>query len=521
MPTTRATKWLACQAVVAAVALGCGSSDGELDPSDLEVRDLLGLDPAVGARWDAGERATARRVLSRALAGDPQPGEECELALGYGSTPAERVLATLEMHDHDLAEADKPPVMAARAARLEPADLRVTPLAADLEAMLARPIDPAAPPPRLVGWQDWPELAARAPQIFAELAAAAGHPSGEELVVEPAARAPVAVAYLPEQRTLLVNPILLAALDPTEQAAAASGGAAPPVVLGAVPAVNPYNFYASLGDCALDQQARCAACGGSCDPVSDAASGVVECMTLSADPRGFALFCANLALAIVTVAECVAASAPSCPTVEAAGNQLSALQANAPVLDDPACLAALNACLANIYGDGEVSNTADAGPTLPPPRNQSCNNCEGDCDEDCDGDCDNDGDNDCSAQCDENGDSCVYNDCTCTNDKMGKTSCDSGGEQDSDCSCRNRDEMGNSSCTCGDGQDACTCTKDMNGEDKCSCGEPGGSTGGNEGRCAIARPRSNIAPAVSLGVTIGWGFLPVAVLLIIRRRMRR
>jgi hypothetical protein len=505
---------------------GCGSSDGELDPADLEVRDLLGLEPQIGLRWDAEDRADARRLLTGAMNRPPEAA--CDLTLGYGSTPGERALASLDMHDHDLVEQEAPPVMTARIETVGELDgtasLHVVPLAVDVDALLDRPTDPAAPSPHLVGWQSWPELAVRAPALLVELARAAGHPATDELSIEAAPRAPVAAAYLPAQRTLLVNPILLAALDPAAAASAASGGSAPRIVLGALPAVNPYNFYASLGDCTLDQQARCNACiaSGGCDPESDAVSGLVECMTLTADPRGFALFCANLALAIVTVAECMAADAPTCPTVEGAGDQLSALQANAPVLDDPSCLAALNGCLNSIYGTGGGGSSADAGPT-PPPRNATCTNCEGDCEKDCDDDCDNNGTDDCNAQCGPEGDTCTYNDCTCSNDKMGKTSCDGGGEDDSDCSCRGRDEMGNSSCTCGDGQDACTCTKDMNGQDKCSCGEPEGSTGGNEGRCATAplKPRSAIGPALSLGVTVGWGVLPVGVLLVLRRRMRR
>src|SRR5690242_9062358 len=47
-------------------ALGCGADDS-IDPGDLELRDLLGIDPAVAAQWTPRERASARNVLQAAL----------------------------------------------------------------------------------------------------------------------------------------------------------------------------------------------------------------------------------------------------------------------------------------------------------------------------------------------------------------------------------------------------------------------------------------------------------------------
>src|SRR5262249_5204563 len=143
--------------------------------------------------------------------------------------------------------------------------------------------------------------------------------------------------------------ILLAALDPASAAKTESAPVTPLVL-----PVNPYDFYGSVGECAAAERTRCEAClaAGQCTPETrDATSGVAECTTLSADGgRGFFLFCTNLSLAIATVEKCVRDRASTCPIVDTAGNQLSALDANAGILDNATCLDSLDGCLASLFG---------------------------------------------------------------------------------------------------------------------------------------------------------------------------
>ena len=55
-------------AVVCLLIAACGAADERIDPDDLALRDLLGVQPKVVASWDEAQRAAAREVLAGGLA---------------------------------------------------------------------------------------------------------------------------------------------------------------------------------------------------------------------------------------------------------------------------------------------------------------------------------------------------------------------------------------------------------------------------------------------------------------------
>jgi hypothetical protein len=368
-------RWILCLGVL---ALGCGAESG-VDPADLALRDLLGLDPQVAEAWGAEERAAAREVLERSLG---------EGRLDERSLDERDPLAAAAALDAELAARDEPPWAALS-------------IVADGERALVR---------------------REAPLGLAELAASA---AGRARLTP---RAPFAAAFL-EDGVVLVNPVVLAALGPE--------GA---VALAARASGNPYNFYGSLGECAAAERARCEAClpTATCArETRDAADGNSECQTLAASGgRGYYQLCANLSLAIRTVGGCVE-DRSDCGYDASAGNQLSRLSANDRFVDDDTCRGALDACLSRIYGGGggdfpapprDAGLAPDAAPTPPPPPpreleidcsdcgescdcdpqgcdttcEDDCDDCEG-CDSDCDGDCDGDDCLTCAKACGSSG----------------------------------------------------------------------------------------------------------------------
>src|SRR4249919_3820938 len=58
----RGTRVLVCLVLAA-----CGAADTRLDPSELELRDLLGIAPETAMSWDAAQRASAREALDTAM----------------------------------------------------------------------------------------------------------------------------------------------------------------------------------------------------------------------------------------------------------------------------------------------------------------------------------------------------------------------------------------------------------------------------------------------------------------------
>src|ERR1700743_3313983 len=76
--------------VCIAVAAGaCSAGDNTVDPSDLALRDLLGVSPDVATAWSAPQRTAARRVLMGGLRADDTPAELADpSAAGSGSAAA-------------------------------------------------------------------------------------------------------------------------------------------------------------------------------------------------------------------------------------------------------------------------------------------------------------------------------------------------------------------------------------------------------------------------------------------------
>lgn len=313
---------------------------------------------------------------------------------------------------------------------------------------------------------------------------------------------------------------------------------------------NPYSFYGSVAECAAAQRDRCDAClsGGACPALTDAASGYAECMQLTANGgRGEFLICINLALAIDAVASCAASRAPSCPRDTGASESLSTLEANAEFLDDPACAAPLDACLAALYGSssGNFPGPGSSGPASPPRSTSidcgdsfsgdpNCNDapdCELDgpsCDAPYDGTCaDSNEQSGCSDSdggdgADAGGDSCSGGDsggdsCSSSSGGDGGGDC-SGGDGGGDCSsgdgggdCSGGDSGG---CSGGDGGGDCS----GGGGGDCS-GGGGGDCGGGGGDCNVAGPRGR--PGAGLLVAIAWALLPLPFATIVRRRAER
>ncbi|MBX3157565.1 MAG: hypothetical protein KF773_16440 [Deltaproteobacteria bacterium] len=464
---------------VAAFAAACGAGDNRLDPGDLELRDLLGISPEAADRWDPTQRAAARRVLAEHLA-SVESGAPLRLALASDVRSADdrvaRALGTLDV---------------ARAREGDGA-LALVRVGADGDAVARRAsagargtagvIAPSGIELRLAeGWDHaaWGHLPARGIDVLAALAEDAGHERGP-VVVAPAPRLAVIAAYVDGNAArLLVNPVLLAALEPADAATGAVAVVAPAGDVGAAGdnaaraaeasgtrgaagethagAGNPYSFYGSVAECAFAERARCESClsASNCVPETDASSGNTECETLAAnDGRGYYLFCANLALAITAVAQCTAVDASGCPRDVHAATSLSTLGNNANFVDDATCSAALDGCLAKIFGaPPEPFPGVDAGVTPPRPPRQTDVSCN---------------------------DSCSNNNCelapscgagpSCGNSFSCDSSCSSSNTQ-SGCSCDN-DTGGGGGGGCGGGGGG--------GGDSCGGGDSGGSCGGGD-----------------------------------------
>jgi len=422
--------WGPC-AVLCCLIAAC-AADHRVDPNDLELRDVLGIAPDVALTWSADERAAARQVLEagmRSVATSPA----VDAPVGRAPT-LDRSLATA------LAAAD-----ATRAQRRE-APLGVVSLAVGHDHLHASARVSTLAPRRgpatelqLAGWQrrGWGPLPSRGIDVLTTIAADAGHRGGP-LLVTPAPQLAVIAAYVPATSAsgarLVVNPVLLAALEPSSASAAAA-------VVPDDPIGNPYTFYTSIASCAAAQAQRCEAClgKGTCTPLEGTGDGNAECTQLAAnDGRGYSLACINFALAIDTVASCSASAAPACPIETRAATSIALLTANADFLDQPTCAGALDQCLGEIYGDASPTST-------PPPAPGSSVSCA-------------------DAACESSPD-CSDSGC---GDDTGDSSCD--GSSDS----------GDSSCDSGDsGGD---CGGDSGGD--CSSGDSGGDCSGGDSGCS-------------------------------------
>lgn len=471
--------WGPC-AVLCCLLVGC-VGDQRVDPSELELRDVLGLAPEVALGWDAGQRAAARHVLETGMHG----GAALDTPVGRDAALDRSVASALAGADAVRARQ--------RQAALGIVELAVAPdhLHATARASTLAPRPTAPTVIQLAGWErrGWSQLPARGLDVLATIASDAGHRGGP-LLVTPAAQLAVIAAYLPatpaSRARLVVNPVLLAALEPS-----AAGPVRAPAIAAILPddpIGNPYTFYTSVAACAAAQAQRCEAClaKGTCTPLEGTGDGNAECTQLAAnDGRGYSLACINFAVAIDTVASCAASAAPACPMETRAATSIALLAANANFLDQPTCASALDQCLAEIFGNASPTST-----TPPPAPGSSVSCADSACasSPDCsDSGCGDTGDSSCDSSSDSGSSSCDGG------DSGGGCSGDSGGD------CSSSDSGGD--CSGGDSG----CSGDSGGD--CSGG------GGND--CNASRHRG---PGDR---TLLWAALPLPFAIFARRRAGR
>jgi hypothetical protein len=458
--------------VLLCCVLGACAGDNRLDPSQLELRDVLGIAPETAMTWDRDQRASARHVIDAAM-------HETAVAIhaplgGDRNVPGALAAADADREDHHQ------PALGVVALALQPAELQATVHPSTLAARATPAIEL-----ELSGWSEhpgWASLPARGLDVLAKIASDAGHREGPIIAI-PAAQLPVIAAYLPGTPAhLLVNPVVLASLEPV------TGVAAAPIAIADDPVGNPYTFYSSVAECAAAQQARCDACvpNHSCAPITEHGDGTAQCQQLAADDgRGYSLVCINFALAIDSVASCAAATAPSCPIDR---NAELSLTTNADFLDRTECAGPLDRCLA------EHSGATTPAPTPTPDNSLDCSdsacaaspNCD---DAGCDGgSCDDTGDDGCS-------------------DDSGDSSCDSG--DGGDCG-------GDSGGDCG-GDSGGGCSGDSGGD--CAGDSGGDCSGGGGDDCNAGGHRRRDRREPHHGYL--WACLPLPFAVIARRRAAR
>lgn len=535
---------------VAAFALvcasACGTGNTSVDPGDLELRDLLGIAPEVAGTWDADQRASARAVLDDALG---THDDQATLAIAQGSSLDERVTRTLATLDaRRFAAGDG--ALALVSVQLTGNQLVAITRAAPTVVATS---DGQAAPKIALDTQAWPELSTRASDVLAAVAADAGHHDGT-LVVVPAPRLAVIAGYVAAQPPrLLVNPVLIASLDPsfadtTSAAVAREATHTDGVALPARPTSretgNPYSFYGSVAECAYAERLRCESClpSNNCVAETTSGDGNAECTQLAANGgRGYFLFCINLSLAITSVDQCTTDKVSGCAQVTTAANNLSQLDANANFLDDSTCSAGLDDCLAQIYGAPKTTFPGtDGGVSSEPPRdtNISCGNS-----------CSNNNSNcDASPSCSCDGPSCGNSlscDSTCSNDSSGGScggcSSDSGGSSSGGgCSSDSGGSSSGGSCgSCDSGSSGCgscdsssggssgggscgSCDSSSGGSSGGGCGDSGGGGscgGGGGGSCQVARKAPSAGFALALSLV--WGTMPIPVAAFVKRRNRK
>jgi hypothetical protein len=553
-------------AIAIGVAIGgCDASDNTIDPGDLELRDLLGFDPAVAATWDIEQRAAARTVFERGLAAPADPAQE---RLGLGIEIDERVALSLLEIDDWRADAD--------AGALGLVHVRVADQLLDASPLTFGIAD-APPPSGLELRSATPAWDGRGAALLATMAVEAGHPGGQ-LDVVPVARLAVVVAYVEPVESeghagadgrphLLVNPVLLASLEdsPDDEALApvsatvgggGGGSVSAPVARrpkapggpggagGIAEPANPYSFYGSIGECAYAEELRCDGClPDDCVAQTVDGDGNDECTTFAATVDGYSLWCVNLAVAISGVEACLAERASSCDVDVAAVRTLDDLADNATVLADATCAAALDACLADLYGESEGTYPPPAGEDPVPPRDTSvgCGDSSSNCSFDpsckasgpscnnslsCDGACaDSSSQGGCGGTCD-----------SCQSGGGGGATClscdsDSGGGSASDTGCGSCGSSGSS----GTGGDACGSCSDSSssGGDACgSCSDSSGSSCGgdscgsgscgsdNSSSCSVVKQRRQTG-MITVLLQIVWALTPIPAAAWMRRRARR
>ncbi len=390
------SRWFVMATVM--LGMGCGAGETRIDPGDLELRDLLGVAPEAALRWDADQRAAARQVL---VEGFRERATALPLAPSEGTSIDDRVARAMAALDLSRAERGDGALGVVRLT-IGPAEVTTIARVADRAAAVAG----GAPAPVTELWlaEQWDEhawsyLPGRGLDVLSAIAVDAGHESGP-LVVAPSSRLGVIAGYVTTESPprLVVNPIVLAALEPDANEAATSAAMDRPGAVAARVAVaeprsperppiespgaiastggNPYSFYGSVAECAFVQRTRCEACvpSATCEPVTNITDGAAECDMLGANNgRGYFLLCINLALAIGAVDDCTAEKAPSC-TRHRRGALARHAQANALPRHCPRTPADSSSTLAEIYSAPPRKSIPDprwrrmTPPRLPFPR---------------------------------------------------------------------------------------------------------------------------------------------------------
>ena len=494
-----------------AVLGACGTGDTRVDPADLDLRDLLGMSPTAATGWDADQRAAARKLIT---AGLHDSGDPVAVQIIGGPSQDVRIAKTLAELDAKRVRDGGPALGMVRLA-IDTNMLSTTPTAAPRASAVAG----GAPVTAEEIWlaEQWDQqnltsLAGRGLDLMSGLALDAGHPSGPVVVV-PVAHLAVVAGYLPgSPARLLVNPIVLAALEPNDTPTTTlSGGASASTQPSGTTTTalrkdpidqlvtdhkaeiekavggNPYSFYGSYEECAAAQRDRCTACvaNGACHPITNTADGVAECNQLDADNgKGYYELCINLALAITSVNNCVASHAGSCPRNADAANSLSTLDANAEFLTDATCSDGLDTCLAQIFGapSGTFPNPIGVDGGIVPPSDDPPRDVSPACGKGCSNQ------TSASPNCDCKGGNCgnsltCSSGCAASNSQSGcsgdASGCDSGDETDSgSCESNGGDTGGNDSCSGSNDSDTGSCSSDNSG-DSCS----GGSSESSGGSC--------------------------------------
>src|SRR5215831_19401359 len=95
----RPSCWESLVVVAATLATAC-AGDNRVDPSNLPLRDVLGIAPEAAAAWDAGQRAAARRVLGGGLRAPEEPAQlDDDPGGGSGNAIDDRVASALTAGD--------------------------------------------------------------------------------------------------------------------------------------------------------------------------------------------------------------------------------------------------------------------------------------------------------------------------------------------------------------------------------------------------------------------------------------
>jgi hypothetical protein len=462
------------------VASAC-AGDNRVDPSELELRDVLGMAPETAMAWDSDQRASARQVIDAGM--HEAPPAPVHASLGQDRS----ISSALAVVDAGRAK-QRLSAMGVVEVALERDELRATPHLSTLAPRVTSPIEL-----ELAGWDrpGWAQLPARGLDVLTTIASDAGHRGGP-IIVTPAPQLAVIAAYIPATSTsaarLVVNPVLLASLEPVARTASPTNvTGAGPRVLAADPVGNPYTFYGSVEECAAAQQLRCEAClpTNTCTSISGSGDGTAECAQLAAGQgRGYSLVCINFALAIDSISSCATTSAPSCPYDPRAGESISSLQNNSDFLDRPECAGPLDTCLAHVFGPTPTSSTT-------PPRNTSADCADSACE--------------ASPSCDDNG---------CDNGG----SCDDSSNSGADDGCSGDNSSGCDSSDSGGGCDSSDsgggCGGDSGGD--CSGGDSGGDCSGGGGNDCDAGGHHHASDHGYL-----WACLPLPFAIIARRRADR